>query len=50
MSVSEADSMIELESKEEKSLEAVSVESTTDIDTSYYDELRSRFKRVGLYR
>ena len=47
MSVSEADSMIELESKEEKSLEAVSVESTTDIDTSYYDSYEEDLKEWG---
>ena len=47
MSVSEADSMIELESKEEKSLEAVSVESKTDIDTSYYDEYEADLKEWG---
>ena len=47
MSVSEADSMIELESKEEKSLDAVSVESTTDIDTSYYDSYEEDLKEWG---
>ena len=47
MSVSEADSMIELESKEEKSLDAVKVESETDIDTSYYDEYEADLKEWG---
>ena len=39
--------MIELESKEEKSLDAVKVESETDIDTSYYDEYEADLKEWG---
>ena len=44
MSVSEADSMIEMESKEEKGLDAT-VEA--EVDTSYYDEWEDDLKEWG---
>ena len=47
MSVSEADSMIEMDSKEEKGLDATALEAETDIDTSYYDEYESDLKEWG---
>ena len=42
MSVSEADSMIETESKEEKNLDTAAVES--EVDTSYYDQWEEDLK------
>ena len=47
MTTSESDSMIELESKEEKSLEAAGTAAESDIDTSYYDSYEEDLKEWG---
>ena len=45
MAVSESDSMIEMESKEEKGLDATAIEA--EVDTSYYDEWEDDLKDWG---
>ena len=45
MSTSEGDSIIEMESKEEKGLDATTIES--EVDTSYYDEWEDDLKDWG---
>ena len=45
MAVSETDSMIEMESKEEKGLDATAIEA--EVDTSYYDEWEDDLKDWG---
>jgi len=45
MAVSETDSMIEMESKEEKGLDATAIEA--EVDTSYYDEWEDDLKEWG---
>jgi len=45
MSTSEGDSIIEMESKEEKGLDATAIES--EVDTSYYDEWEDDLKDWG---
>ena len=47
MSISESDSMIELESKEEKALEAAGTAAEAEIDTSYYDDYEEDLKDWG---
>jgi hypothetical protein len=47
MSISESDSMIELESKEEKALEAAGTAAEAEIDTSYYDDYEDDLKDWG---
>ena len=47
MSISESDSMIELESKEEKALEAAGTAAEAEIDTSYYDDYEEDLKEWG---
>jgi hypothetical protein len=47
MSISESDSMIELESKEEKALDAAGTAAEAEIDTSYYDDYEDDLKDWG---
>jgi hypothetical protein len=47
MSISESDSMIELESKEEKALDAAGTAAEAEIDTSYYDDYEEDLKDWG---